>query len=111
MTSTSNSLGGVLIVFLLIFWGFLAMFSLYFDVSLSKSSIADLTTNSEDSSTETSIISQAMGFLEDIPVIKAFVPLIKIMTFQYTYVSPYVSIVTDVLAIMSLLAVFLLIRP
>jgi len=99
-----------IIIFLLCFWGMLAFISSYFNVEITNSNLADLTSNTQDTTKEENIIDKVLDFLDDVPVIKVFTPLIKIMTFQYKTINPYISIIIDVLIVLSILSVYLLIK-
>lgn len=102
----------MLFVFLISYWAFLALGSAYFGIEITKSNLADF---QPEKQTETGFLGNFMtgifSFLEDIPFIKYFVPLAKIMTFQYKEIHPLFSIFTDALVILSALVTFLILKP
>lgn len=99
-----------LFIFLIFFWGSIAFLSAYFDIQITKSSLADYTPdnqNNEDGGIFSNFISEAFNFLSGVPIIKYFVPLFKIMTFNYgSEIPALMSIFIDIMALISVFIVW-----
>lgn len=90
----------VIFVTLICFWLILGLISYYFDVELSKSSLSDLEPNNP-SNEEKGFVSSLFDLASEIPIVNAFVPLLKMLTWQYTAVPVPISMILDVIAILS----------
>lgn len=81
------------------FIAILGIFSYLFDVELSKTSVSDLKPGTVTEE-EKGWIENFFDFTQKIPIIGAFVPLIKLMSFQYENVPPLLTIILDLMTIM-----------
>lgn len=99
-TMGKKGYSAVIFVTLLCFWALLALLSYYFDVELSKTSLSDLNPPSVDE-TDKGFVESLFDIGSDIPILNAFIPLLKMLTFQYVDVPPAITIMLDVIAILS----------
>lgn len=92
-----------LFLFFIFFWGIISFVSSYLGVQITKSSLADYRSdNQPDASFYQKFMTGTFNFLDNIPVVNYFVPLFKIMTFNYGNEIPkLLSILIDALAIIS----------
>jgi len=104
-----------LFVFIVCFWSIMAIFSSIFDVTIGLNNVRDL---SPDSVTPDKVESGYKKFvtglfnaISDVPILSAFVPLFKIMSFAYTDEIPAIlSIFLNIMTILSGFVCYLMIR-
>ena len=104
-----------LFVFLVCFWSLLGVFSNILDVQLSTSHITDYTESDIIQDTEDPyfkrLMSNIYSTLSDIPIIEYFVPLFKLMTFQYYDGVPgFLSIILSALGLLTAYIMFATIK-
>lgn len=104
-----NDLTTRIFFLLIIFWSILAIFTQLFDVTLTKT---DITKSGELTNVKQSTADQVFSFLNKIPVVKNFTPLIQIMSFQYTNQVPAImSIMLNALSIITLYVAYFTFKP
>lgn len=105
-----------LFLFLVIFWGVLTAFSNVFENQyvLVKTDLSELTPDSINTKEQETGIQKALSgifnVLDDIPFIKAFIPLFRMMSFQYGEFPAIITIILDLFAIISGFIVLTIIR-
>ena len=107
-----------LFVFLIIFWTLLTIFSGIFQnyleepVANSINGYLPDTENVEISETESgNFMGGLYNFLSDVPIIKSFVPLVKLLTFGYSSKIPeYITIFLDATMILTYYVVWMMFK-
>lgn len=99
-----------LFISLIIFWTLLAIFSNAFNVELSKTDIVGLYPDQSQYEQESYKVG-LFDWLLKIPGINILVPLLNILTFQYTDTVPvWLTLLLDMTAIFTVFIVYTLIR-
>lgn len=102
-----------LFVTLLCFWAVISILSYTFNEQLTESIISDYKPNYNEDSSESSknFITLLFDTLDDVPIVSAFVPLFRIMSFQYTDTVPFwLSIILDMSVVFTGYIMFSLVR-
>lgn len=113
-----------ILVFLIVFWGLLTLTSYVFSDYLQKEPLLlsdirclnyrndqtcpHITDDNQESfkGIINNLLSDIFNIAEDIPLINVFVPLAKILTFQYnSYIPGFLTIILDVLAILTIISI------
>lgn len=97
-----------LFIFLLLFWGALIGISNFFGENIL---IGELGSLSEEEETDLTFIERLFDTLDDIPLLGALTPLLKIMTFQYVNTVPYyVTIILQIISVLTIVVGISLVR-
>ena len=95
----------IFFVFLIAFWTILGILSSYLEIQSTKTTIADIKGTGDIPSDDKSgnFLSGIFDTLDDIPIIQLFVPLAKVLTFQYADdLPPAVTMILDMFAVITI---------
>lgn len=97
-----------LMVFVICFFTLLTVFSVVFDTALTYTPISNFKPDTTNSNLEGSAswISNTFDSLSDIPIVNLFVPLLKLLTFQYAEVPTIINIFLDMITLIMSIAFF-----